>query len=157
MNDFGLSLETYVQIRHFYHTHQSIRNLKIFLSVLLGIGLFVSAIKLGCSFEDSKLLQDYMNYNEQRHGYLLHKGAEITQQILLLCCMLIGLFAVLLESRSGTIVFFLFNLSTIIYTACLPVSDCFWQIETFLLILGFLAIWLFCLMTKRRSNYVVFT
>ena len=157
VNDIALSLETYVQIRHFYSTHQSIRNLKIFLSTLLGIGLFLSSVQLGTCFDSGHSLQDYMNYNEQEHGYLMHKSAEITEQILLVCCMLVGLFAALLESRSGIVVFCLFNLSTIIYTACLPVSDHFWQIETFLLIVGCLAIWLLYLMTKRRSNYVVFS
>lgn len=157
VNDIALSLETYVQIRHFYTTHQTIRNLKIFLSVLLGLGLFLSSVQLGSCFDYDNSLQDYMNYNEQEHGYLMHKSAEITEQILLVCCMLVGLFAVLLESRSGIVVFCLFNLSTIIYTACLPVSDHFWQIETFLLVIGCLAIWLLYLMTKRRSNYVVFS
>lgn len=156
MADIAVSLETYVQIRHFYQTHQTIRNLKIFLYVLLLIGLFLSALQLGNCFDHENSLEDYMNYNDKEHGYLMHKGAEITQQILLICVMLVGLFAVLLESRSGSVVFCLFNLSTIIYTACLPVSNYFWQIEAFLLIIGSLAIWLIYLMIKRRSNYVVF-
>ena len=151
-----VSIETYVQIRHFYQIHQSIRNLKIFLSVLLSIGLFVSALQLGTCFDYENSLEDYMNYNNQEHGYMIHKSAEITETVLMLCCLLVGLIAVLLESKSGMVVFCLFNLSTIIYTTCIPINDHFWQIVTFLLILDFLALWLFYLMKKRRSNYVVF-
>lgn len=159
MSDIGLSLETshLLQIRHFHSYTRSILNLKIFLYILLAIGLFLTALQFGSCFNYESSLEDYMNYNDQKHTYLIHKGAEITQSVLVLCCLLVDLFAVLLESKSGLVVFSLFNLSTIIYTTCLPLTDHFWQIIIFLLILNILSIWLFYLITKRRTNYVVIT